>query len=75
MRQGEEIAPMELFERDNWICGICGYRIDPSYRFPDYRAATIDHIVPLSCGGAHIFENVQAAHRGCNELKADGLNL
>jgi 5-methylcytosine-specific restriction endonuclease McrA len=73
MREGDEINHLDIFERDNWMCGICGYWIDPQYRFPDHRAATVDHIVPLSCGGTHTFENCQAAHRRCNEAKADGL--
>jgi hypothetical protein len=44
------------------ICGICGEILgsDPIH---------IDHIVPVSKGGATEFENLQAAHARCNLRK------
>lgn len=32
---------------------------------------SIDHIVPMSKGGGHVWENVQVAHIICNTEKGD----
>ena len=32
---------------------------------------TVDHIVPLSKGGTHTWNNVQLAHMACNSGKCD----
>ena len=58
----EPINRFDVFERDAWICGICG---DPVSR----SDASIDHVIPLSKGGPHSFENVQCAHVLCNSKK------
>jgi len=34
-------------------------------------APTLDHILPKAKGGTDAYGNLQAAHRRCNELKAD----
>lgn len=52
-------------------CGICRQSIDRSLAWPDPASASIDHIVPLSKGGAHVQENVQWAHLLCNLRKGD----
>jgi 5-methylcytosine-specific restriction endonuclease McrA len=36
-------------------------------------SASLDHIVPVSLGGAHVPGNVQLAHLICNNIKADSL--
>lgn len=41
-------------------CRYCG----PKY-------PSIDHIIPISKGGAHTWENVQVAHFECNPNKRD----
>lgn len=35
------------------------------------KRAAVDHIVPLSLGGAHSLENVQLAHLFCNMRKGN----
>ncbi len=51
-------------ERDGWKCGICGDAVT--------RATwSLDHIVPLSKGGAHTYENVVIAHLSCNSSKGN----
>lgn len=60
-----------LFERDNWTCQLCGDAVNPSLKYPDPMAATIDHIVPLVDGGEHSYANTQLAHALCNSLKGD----
>ena len=63
------IVKREVYERDGWVCGICGDPIDPALRFPDPGSATLDHRRPLSRGGSHTLDNVQAAHLTCNASK------
>ncbi len=46
--------------RDRGRCAYCGNHGD-----------TIDHVVPRSRGGSHVWENVVAACSGCNGRKAD----
>lgn len=68
-KTGEKINRLEIFERDEWTCGLCGYEIDKEIRLPHPMAATLDHVLPLALGGLHIRENVQAAHHVCNQMK------
>jgi 5-methylcytosine-specific restriction endonuclease McrA len=59
----------QILVRDEYRCGICGKKIDVSLPYNDKMAATIDHIIPLSKGGLHCWNNVQAAHLSCNSAK------
>lgn len=54
-------------------CGICGEPIDYSLHYLDPMAFVVDHIIPLSKGGADEVANKQAAHRGCNRTKWDAM--
>lgn len=63
----------DIFERDGWLCQLCCEEIDRSLRWPHPNCATIDHKVPLSVGGQHRADNVQAAHLGCNSRKSNRL--
>lgn len=47
-----------VFLRDDHACQYCGH-----------AAENIDHIVPRSQGGTHVWENVVAACRRCNSRK------
>ncbi len=67
----EDFSPIEIHERDNWICGICRNVIDPTVAWPGRWSATIDHIVPIARGGRHERTNVQSAHLTCNCSKRD----
>ena len=51
-----------VFVRDNHRCQYCGA-----------SAENIDHIIPRSRGGEHVWENVVAACRPCNTRKEDRL--
>ena len=55
-----------IFERDGWICQICGQKINRRLKYPSPRSGSIDHIIPLSKGGNDSPMNVQAAHLRCN---------
>ncbi|MER6307816.1 HNH endonuclease [Streptomyces chattanoogensis] len=65
------IDPYEIYERDQWICQLCHQAIDSVVEWPDLRSATLDHIKPVTLGGAHTAENLQAAHWVCNVRKGD----
>src|SRR5258708_2691071 len=51
-----------LMRRDGYLCAYCGAAAD-----------TIDHVVPRSRGGAHVWENCVASCTNCNHRKADRL--
>ena len=65
----EDVPRFAVFERDDFICKICGYPIDMTLAAPHRKSASIDHVVPLARGGKHEMSNVQAAHFGCNARK------
>lgn len=67
----EVIAPGKVFERDGWACGICGGEVDKTLKHPDPMSASIDHVVALSNGGTHTWDNVQCAHLTCNVAKGN----
>ncbi|HOX89617.1 MAG TPA: HNH endonuclease [Burkholderiaceae bacterium] len=51
-----------LFARDRHTCAYCGWHADE-------RELTVEHIVPLSRGGRHLWTNVVTACRSCNTRK------
>jgi 5-methylcytosine-specific restriction endonuclease McrA len=68
----EKFDPLEILERDNWICYICGVKTNPQLRGSyDHNAPELDHIVPLAAGGDHSRENTACACRQCNNKKSD----
>lgn len=75
MARGDKIDHLLVFERDNWTCNICGNRINKRLRGDSWMRATLDHIMPLSRGGTHTYDNVAAAHWICNMDKGDSLPL
>ena len=60
---------VEVFERDGWICGLCGESVDSSLSWPHPQSASLDHVLPLSRGGPHSKANSQLAHLSCNVIK------
>lgn len=63
-----------LNDRDKGICQICGGLVDFNDIVNGHIGRfypTLDHIVPLSKGGAHTWSNVQLAHMCCNAGKCD----
>lgn len=78
---GEQFTHLEIFERDNWVCGLCHTEVDRTRRYPDLLCATLDHIVPLAEAlelgwepeTIHTRKNVQTAHLYCNLAKSGHL--
>jgi len=55
------------------VCAICGLPIDPDLRSPHPLSFTLDHIIPLSMGGARDDPaNARPAHRICNMKRGTG---
>jgi len=67
----EDFNDIEIFERDNWVCGLCEKKINRRRRYPDPLSASLDHVIPLSKGGHHTRVNAQATHLRCNISKGD----
>ncbi len=65
----ESFDPREIFKRDHWRCQLCHGPLHRRQKTPHPKAATLDHVVPLSAGGSHVRANVQAAHFACNVRK------
>jgi len=66
---GEPVLFAEIAERDRWRCSLCKKAVDPLVKWPDPKSPSLDHVVPLSRGGAHDPSNVALAHLGCNTAK------
>lgn len=61
----EQIDTAVVAERDGWRCAICAGTVT--------RATwSLDHMIPLSKGGPHTYENVVLAHRSCNSRRGAG---
>lgn len=78
VKYDQNVSLKKLILRDFGICQICGKPIDKSSFSgkgcgPLYP--TIDHIIPLSKGGNHVWDNVQLAHLKCNSMKGDRMEV
>jgi len=65
----EPVDRLRVFERDKWICHLCGKKVNKRLKSPHRMSASIDHVIPLARGGGHTYRNVRLAHRGCNSSK------
>ncbi len=63
---GRPVILAEIADRDHWKCGICRLVVNPGMQWPHAKSPSLDHVVPLSQGGAHDPANVRLAHLGCN---------
>lgn len=64
-RRGATIAPFSyeaILWRDGYRCYLCAGEVCPG----DHH---FDHVVPLSRGGAHSYDNVRVTHAACNLRK------
>lgn len=63
------IRRLEIFERDQWRCWLCGDGIDRELQVPHRMAATVDHVQPRIFGGSDDPSNLRAAHHSCNSRR------
>lgn len=78
LQKGCNVTPARryrVFERDNWVCRICGDPVNRDAKVPELDAPVVDHRIPLAAGGDHGFGNWQTAHYYCNSVKRDQLNF
>lgn len=68
------ITLKQLIKRDKGICQLCGLPVDDKDIENGHAKGlypSLDHIIPLSKGGTHTWNNVQLAHMACNSGKCD----
>lgn len=75
----KDINIQKLYQRDEGICWLCekacdfnDYHLDEDGNFiVGFNYPSIDHIMPLSKGGQHSWDNVKLAHHYCNTVKSN----
>ena len=65
----EVVDQIKVFNRDKWICQLCGYSVSKLRDRNLVDIASLDHIIPISKGGEHSYANTQLAHLSCNLRK------
>jgi 5-methylcytosine-specific restriction endonuclease McrA len=60
----ETIDLAALAKRDGWHCHICRRKVTR-------KTWSHDHLIPLSAGGSHTWDNVALAHRVCNTKRGN----
>lgn len=60
-----------LYKRDSGVCKLCGKLTNFTADIQADEYPSIDHIIPLSKGGKHEWNNVQLTHRKCNTVKSN----
>jgi hypothetical protein len=66
----EHISPVKVFERDNWICQICGELTDKTLIGTRHDLSPeLDHVLAIGLGGSSTYDNVQCTCRKCNREK------
>jgi len=67
---------LTIFERDGWRCGSCG--IDTPKELIGTMATnapTLEHLYPVSLGGAHSYKNCGLSCRACNSNKRNKIEM
>lgn len=72
-RGDQSITWRTVGERDRWCCHLCGKKV-PQHAgcAKSSDGATVDHLIPISDGGEHVWQNVRLAHRSCNLSRSTG---
>lgn len=58
-----------LIKRKGLRCSLCGCNVNMSAHTNSVDYGSVDHVIPISKGGTHTWNNVQLAHRKCNSAK------
>lgn len=65
-RLGDRPTVQRLADRDGAICHLCLKPVDMNLNGHQWMGPTIDHLQPISMGGADLMLNTALAHRKCN---------
>lgn len=65
----EDVHKAEVAKRCGYQCHICRGHVDMSLPPQDDLAAELEHVIPLTFGGLHNYDNAGLAHRQCNCAK------
>lgn len=68
-----ESGRLAIYERDAWICQLCGTPVDPQAHYLSGEAPSLDHIEPVSLAliPNHDPSNLRTAHRSCNSSRGN----
>jgi 5-methylcytosine-specific restriction endonuclease McrA len=70
----ENVSASKVFEAAGWKCSACRKETPKSERGKhNHNSPELDHIMPLSKGGSHTYDNTQCLCRQCNALKSDNI--
>ena len=72
----KDITLEALYRRDSGVCYLCGGLCDWNDKDRNIVGSmypSIDHIIPVSRGGFHSWDNVRLAHFECNVKKSNDL--
>lgn len=70
------ISFLSVYKKSNGACAGCGLATPLNLRgTSNLLAPEVDHILPVTCGGAHIEENLQILCKGCNVKKGNRMSL
>ena len=58
---------LRLLESQQYRCALTGRSLTPDM-------ASLDHIIPVRCGGEHLVENTQVLHKDVNRAKTTMTN-
>ena len=73
-KHDKDITLEKVFVRDSGICYLCGNLCnweDIEDGIAGNNYPSIDHVVPISKGGLHVWSNIKLACRNCNGMKRD----
>lgn len=74
-KDSRHITLQELYIRDKGICWICGGKVNMNLDHNDEMYGSIDHVIPISKGGMDSWDNVKLAHRRCNRIKSNKIDI
>lgn len=64
----EKVDRFKVYKKAWYQCYLCRCQVFVTPLQVD-RAATLDHVIPLSKGGDHTYSNTRCCCRGCNLKK------
>jgi 5-methylcytosine-specific restriction endonuclease McrA len=74
--KADNVDPIKVFEQHQWHCAHCNVYTPRHLKGKQHDdSPELDHIIPLSKGGLHAYNNVQLLCRRCNSIKSDRITL